>query len=75
MVGIPVSRLGVSLDVGTDPDDGDCVTGTPETAIGVFVVVSDGTEPADGEAVVGIPEVLTGSTVSPSVGTESNEGA
>ena len=76
VAGIAVSRMGLSLVVGTDPDDGDCVMGTPETAIGVLVVVSNGIEPADGEAVVGIPEVLTGSTVSLTVGTtKPNEGA
>ena len=40
-----------ALDIGTDADDGDCIlTGTPETAIGLFVIVSDGIEDADGEA-------------------------
>ena len=66
--------MGLSLDVGTDADNADCVTGTLETAIGLFVIVSHGIEDADGEADVGISEGLSGSAVPSSVGTEPNEG-
>jgi hypothetical protein len=72
VVGMPVSRLGFSHDVGAEPNDGDCVTGTPDTAISGSVMAPNGSQPTDGEAIVRIPEELI---VPLSVGTERNEGA
>ena len=65
---------GPFIGVDTDADDGDCITGTPEKAIGLFVIVSDSIEDADGDADVGISEGLSGSAVPSSVGTEPIEG-
>ena len=72
VVGMPaVSRLGFSHDVGAEPNDGDCVTGTPDMTISGSVMAPNGSQPTDGEAIVRIPEVLIGSRVSLSVGTVS----
>ena len=65
---------GFSVEDGVDPEDGDCVTGTPDTFTGVSVVAADGIAPVDGDSVAGLPERPIGSCVVPTVGTEPDEG-